>query len=98
MQILYTAIVLIFLVMGGIYLQDQPPFAVHYFMIALYFFVILFEFRGNPFPRGIYLLLGFLLLGNAMIQFFYAENNVIAGLISLLFAYFALQARRRLHQ
>ncbi|GGE26514.1 hypothetical protein GCM10011571_30910 [Marinithermofilum abyssi] len=98
MQILYAAIVLFFLVMGGYYLQAEPPYAVHNFVIALYFFVILFEFRGNPFPRRVYLLLSFLLLGNALMQFFYVQNNVIFGLVSLLFAYFALQARRRIRR
>ncbi|OYD06944.1 hypothetical protein [Paludifilum halophilum] len=97
-QILYGAIVVIFLAMGGYHLQENPPFAVHNLVIALYFFIILFEFRGKPFSRGIYMLLAFLLLGNAGIQFFYAENNAISGLISLFFAYFALQARRRINQ
>ncbi|PTM56489.1 hypothetical protein [Desmospora activa] len=95
-QILYGAIVVFFLFFGTRSLQDQPPVAVHYYVIALYFFVLLFEFRGNPFSRSIYVLLALLLLGNAMIQFFYVENGVLFGLVSLLFAWFALQARRRI--
>ncbi|MFD1427639.1 hypothetical protein JOD24_001434 [Kroppenstedtia sanguinis] len=98
MQILYGAIVLFFLGSGILYLQDEPPYAVHFMVIALYFFIILFEFRGNPFSRGVYLLLSLLLLGNAMVQFFLAEHNAINGLVSLFFAYFALQARRRVKQ
>ncbi|MDA8351790.1 MAG: hypothetical protein M0Z65_01065 [Firmicutes bacterium] len=95
MQILYGAIVLFFLGSGVYYLQDEPPHALHFLVIALYFFIILFEFRGNPFSRRTYVLLSLLLTGNAMIQFFLAENNAIYGLVSLFFAYFALQARRR---
>ncbi|MDR6225786.1 hypothetical protein [Desmospora profundinema] len=98
MQILYGAIVVFFLFFGARYLQDEPPVAVHYFVIALYFFVILFEFRGNPFSRRIYVMLALLLLGNALVQFFYVENGVIFGLVSLLFSWFALQARRRIPQ
>jgi hypothetical protein len=98
MQILYGMIVLFFLGTGIFYLQDDPPNAVHFMVIALYFFIIMFEFRGNPFSRGTYMLLSLLLLGNAMIQFFLAEQNAIYGLVSLFFAYFALQARRRVKQ
>ncbi|SDW77840.1 hypothetical protein SAMN05444487_10674 [Marininema mesophilum] len=97
MQFLFAATVLISLVMGGYTLQDQPPLALHYFVIGMYFFVILFEFRGNPFSRKVYLLLALLLVGSAMLQFFFAPNHSFAGVISLLFAYFALQSRRRLN-
>ncbi|PTX60791.1 hypothetical protein C8P63_108101 [Melghirimyces profundicolus] len=96
MQIWYGAIVLFSLGLGLSYLQDEPPHAVNFFVIALYFFVILYEFRGKPFSRRTYLLLSLLLTGNAMIQFFLAENNAIFGLVSLFFAYLALQGRRRL--
>lgn len=97
MQILYGLIVLFFLGTGVYYLQDEPPYAVHFLVIALYFFIILFEFRGSPFSRRTYMLLSLLLLGNALVQFFLTEQNAIYGLVSLIFAYFALQARRRVN-
>ncbi|SMO77539.1 hypothetical protein [Melghirimyces algeriensis] len=95
MQILYGVFVLSFLGAGVYYLQEDPPNAVHFFVIALFFFVVLFEFRGNPFSRKMYVLVSLILVGNAMIQFFVASNNAVLGLVSLFLAYFALQARRR---
>src|SRR5699024_2502155 len=95
MQILYGAIVLFFLGSGVYYLQDEPPHALHFLVIALYFFIILCEFRGIPFSALPYVLLGLLLTGNAMIQFYLSENDAIDGVVNLLSANFALKARRR---
>lgn len=98
MQLLYGAFVLIFMGMGVYNLvEEQPSFAIHTFVIALYFFVLLFEFRGRPFSQGIYILMALLLLVNSMLQFFYPQGSVISGLVSLFFAYFAVQARRRIN-
>lgn len=99
--ILYGLIVFIFIAMGTIYLVDYPVMSVYYFVIALYFFVVLFEFRGKPFSRHIYLLVSLLLISSALLQFFgvkTSDNHLIYGFVSLFFAYFALQARKRLRQ
>ncbi|MCS1352045.1 hypothetical protein [Mechercharimyces sp. CAU 1602] len=102
MMVVLYALIVVFMIIGGIsYLtvNPQPMFAVHYFSIALYFFVLIFEFIGKPFSRPIYLLLTAVLMGNALIQFFYAdESNYLMGIISLFFAFFSLQAQRRLRK
>lgn len=98
--ILYGLIVLLFIAMGAMQLTDSPVMSLQYFMIALYFFVVLFEFLGKPFSRNVYLLVALLMTSNALLQFFgvKAENHLIYGFVSLFFAYFSLQARRRLQE
>lgn len=97
MLIFYRILILLMLVWGTLYLPVEPAYSVHLYLIALYLFITYFELRGNPFHRGVYHLLILLLLANAGMQFFFmAEPNILSGLVSLFFAFFAWQAVRRL--
>jgi hypothetical protein len=90
--------VVLFLLLGvyELFVEPLPPAAVHYFLIALFFWVNLQEKRGFPYPRPVYFLLLSLLLFDGAVQLFYYPINVLSGVISWLFAYLTWQSVRRL--
>lgn len=93
MAVFYGIIFGLFVLLGIFRLQSDPGGAIHNFLIALYFFVVLFGILGKPFSRPIYLFVAVLLLADAGLQFY--SRDVLSGVISLLFAYFAFNDRNR---
>lgn len=93
MVFFYVFIFAFFILLGIFRLQDEPAAAIHNFLIALYFFVILYAMIGKPFSRRVHVGLAIALLANAGLQFY--TEDILGALISLLFAYFAYNDRDR---
>ncbi len=93
MAVFYGLISGFFIVLGIFRLQDAPAAAIHNFLIGLYFFMTLYALIGKPFPRRAHMALAVGLLGDAGLQFY--VQDVLSGVISLLFAYFAYIDRNR---
>lgn len=89
----YGIIFVLFLVLGIFRLQADPAGAIHNFLIALYFFLIFFALKGKPFARRVHIGLAIGLLADAGLQFYIGD--ILSGIISLLFAYFAFNDRNR---
>jgi hypothetical protein len=78
-----------------LFIRPIPEIAVHFLLIALYFFVTLFELKGKPFSRSVYLLLIWLLLADGIVNLFIFPTTLLSGMVSL---FFALLAWRTLHR
>jgi hypothetical protein len=77
-----------------LFIRPVPEIAVHFLLIALYFFVTLFELKGKPFSRSVYLLLIWLLLADGIVNLFIFPT-LLSGMVSL---FFALLAWRTVHR
>jgi len=99
-QGLHLIIVALFLGFGVYYLfvEQSPIPAIHYLLVALYFFVHLFELRGQPFSRPVYLLLVLLLVADGILHVFILPYHLITGLFSFFFAFLAFQSMQRLRR
>lgn len=93
MAAFYGVIAGFFVLLGIFRLQDAPAQAIHNFLIGLYFFIMLYAFIGKPFPRKAHIALAIALVADAGLQFY--TEDVLSGVISLLFAYFAYMDRNR---
>lgn len=82
-----------FVLVGIMNLQDAPTASIHNFLIALYFFVMLYAFKGKAFPAKIHAALAIALLANAGLQYF--VGDLWGVFISLIFAFFAFNDRNR---
>lgn len=94
----HIIIVLLFLGMGIYYLffANAPVEAIHYLLIALYFFVTMFEMRGRPFSKNIYLLVLILLVADGVINLFIFPVSLLSGIFSFFLAFLTWQTFRRL--
>lgn len=93
MLVFYGLIFGFFVLMGIVRLRDEPAGAIHNFLIALYFFMMLYTLKGRPFPAKAHVALAIALVADAGLQFY--MRDTLSGLISLLFAYFAFNDRNR---
>lgn len=93
MAVFYGVISGFFVLLGIFRLQDAPAAAIHNFLIGLYFFIMLYAFVGKPFPKRAHIALAVALIADAGLQFY--TGDVLSGVISLLFAYFAFMDRDR---
>lgn len=82
-----------FVLIGIMNLQDAPTASIHNFLIALYFFVMLYAFKGKAFSVKVHVALAFALLANAGLQYF--SGDLWGVFISLIFAFFAYHDRNR---
>lgn len=82
-----------FVLLGIINLKDAPTASIHNFLIALYFFVMLYAFRGKPFSVKVHVALALALLADAGLQYY--TGDMWGFFISLLFAFFAYNDRNR---
>jgi hypothetical protein len=98
LQIFHIVIVIFFLLSGiyQLYTGDMPVLAIHYFLIALYFFITYQEWRGNPFSRLIYWLAICLLTADGLANLFIYSYSLIGGVISLIFAFLVWKSSQRL--
>ncbi|MBA4495534.1 hypothetical protein ACFO25_02640 [Paenactinomyces guangxiensis] len=98
MQLFYILVIVLFLGFGIYYLffGNSPAVAVHFLLIALYFFVTLFEFRRKPFSRNVYLLVILLLIADGIANLFIFRTSLLSGIVSIFFAFIAWQTYQRL--
>jgi hypothetical protein len=98
LQFFHILIVVLFLGFGIYYLfiENSPVLAVHFLLISLYFFVTLYELRGRPFSRKIYLLLIALLVADGLMNMFIFPTSLLSGLFSFFFAFITWQTYQRL--
>lgn len=97
MGVIYFITTLIFMVAGAYSLMaNQPFFAIHYLLIALHVHTSMYELRGEPFPRPLYLTVALLLGLDAFVQLFLFEpTNLLGGIISLFLAFSSWQSAQR---
>ncbi|WP_124728209.1 hypothetical protein [Staphylospora marina] len=97
----HLVIVALFLLFGiwNLFVEHAPVIAVHFFLVALYFFLTYFELKGQPFSRLVYLLaIALLVMDGILNLFFIFPTNLLSGVISFFFAFLAWQSVRRLQQ
>lgn len=99
MLVFYLIIAILFLG-GGVYqlfvAHIPAAFAIHSFLVALYFFVTYHELRGHPFPRNIYLLTMVLLIADGLVNLLFVSANMVGGLVSFFFAFLCYISFRRI--
>lgn len=93
MTAFYGIIFGFFVLLGISNLKVAPTVSIHNFLIALYFFVMLYAFKGKPFPVKVHIALAIALLADAGLQLY--TGDMWGLFISLLFAFFAFNDRNR---
>lgn len=93
MVVFYGFIFGFFVLVGIMNLQDAPTASIHNFLIALYFFVMLYAFKGKAFSAKVHIGLAIALLANAGLQYY--VGDVWGVFISLIFAFFTYNDRNR---
>jgi hypothetical protein len=92
-------LIIAFALFFGIYflfVDVTPALAVHFLLLALYFFLSFYEGKGKPFRKPMYYLLVFLLTADGLyFLFFYGSKYLLSGVIALFFAYSAWSASKR---
>jgi predicted membrane protein len=100
MQLFHILIVIMFLLFGvyQLFVEKLPVIAVHFLLVALYFFITYHEIKGNPFARPVYLIAIFLLVTDGIINLFIFPTSLLSGIISFFFAFLAWQSMQRLQK
>ncbi|KPC72564.1 hypothetical protein ADL26_14610 [Thermoactinomyces vulgaris] len=96
----YLIIAVLFLG-GGLYqlfVAQLPVFAVHSFLVALYFYVTFYELRGKPFSRYVYLITIGLLVADGLVNLLLVSESILSGMVSVFFAFLCLQSYRRIYR
>lgn len=99
MFILQIIVALISLGFGVYHLINEPgsPLAVYHLALALYFYAMIHELRGEPLSRWVYILNIVLLLGIGLYFFFFqTQANPFVSIISFLFAFASWGSLQRL--
>lgn len=97
MSIIHIAVALVFGGYGVYQLYEgQYIGAIHFLLIALYFYVTMFELSGRPFHRNVYLLLMLLLTADGIFNMVFVSGAFLSGFFSLFFALFSWQTYRKL--
>ena len=81
----YGIIFAIFIGLGIFELREHPASAIHHFLVGLYFFLILFAVKGNPFSKRVHLGLGVAFVADAGLQLY--MGDILGTFISMMFAY-----------
>ncbi|MFC7441858.1 hypothetical protein [Laceyella putida] len=101
MLVFYLIIAILFLG-GGVYqlfvAQLPAAYAIHSFLVALYFYVTYHELRGKPFPRNIYVLTIVLLVADGLVNLLIVSISILSGIVSFFFAFLCFQSYRRIYR
>lgn len=93
-------LIIVFAALFGLYflfVDQTPALGVHFLLLTLYFFLSLYELKGQPFSKRIYYLLIFLLVADGLyFLIFLSSTYLLSGIISLFFAFSAWGALKRI--
>lgn len=97
MRIIYIFTIVLFLIVGITSLfTNQPFYAIHYLLVALYLHTSFYELVGQPFSKHLYMGIAIALALDGIIQlFFFEPSNILGGVISLFLAFSSWQSARR---
>lgn len=99
MIFLYGLIALACLIFGimHLFVFHTPNIAIHYLLIGLFCYVMIFEFMRRPFSRSVYVITTVLLVIEGLVQLFFLKG-VIEGIISLFLGLSMWQSQYRLRK
>jgi hypothetical protein len=98
---LFYGLIIGFCISFGIYYlffaeDPVPVYAVHYFILGLYFYITFYELMGKPFSTWLYYLVMVLLIIDGLFNLIIMPSSLLSGLISLFFAFSTWQSLKRL--